>query len=83
MNYSQEVKEIYNDIVDDCIHGNWRDAANRVISNNLAVEDLIKLNKLHESLYEEGEENLNYFDDKYDIAVLIDLVNNIKNGFRN
>ena len=54
--------EQFESIAENCLNGNWRDAANECVEFGFFANDLIKFNKA-----------LKLFDDIYDIAELVEL----------
>lgn len=61
-------QEQFESIVDNCLNGNWKDAAKECVEFGFYANDLIKLNKETE-----------LFDDLYDIAELVELAQEIRN----
>jgi hypothetical protein len=55
-------QEQFESIADNCLNGNWTDAAKECVEYGFFANDLIKFNKETE-----------LFDDPYDIAELIEL----------
>ena len=63
--------EQYYDIVDNCINGNWTDAAEICVDGGWYANDLINR---HEELKEYGET----FQDETDIAILVELATELR-----
>lgn len=61
-------QEQFESIADNCINGNWTDAAKECVDFGFYANDLIKFNK-----------ELKLFDDLYDIAELVELAQEIRN----
>ena len=59
--------EQFEEIADNCLNGNWTDAAKGCVEYGFYANDLIKFNKEHE-----------LFEDLYDIAELIEIATNIR-----
>ena len=59
--------EQFEEIADNCLNGNWTDAANGCVEYGFYANDLIEFNKEHE-----------LFEDLYDIAELIEMATNIR-----
>lgn len=65
-------KEQFESIVNNCINGNWQDAADYCVEYGFWANDLIKMN-------EEAEENYEtYFEDKTDIAIVVEKAMQIR-----
>ena len=59
--------EQFESIAENCLNGNWRDAANECVEFGFFANDLRKFN-----------EELELFDDIYDIAELVELSQQIR-----
>lgn len=77
--------EQFTSIVDNCVNGNWKDAAKQCVEYGFYAEDLIRMDE------EAWEEELRYYDEKeeiylpcptfneaHDIARLIELTTEIR-----
>jgi len=60
--------EQFESIADNCLNGNWRDAARECVEYGFFANDLRRFN-----------EDTNLFDDLYDIAELAELAQKIRN----
>lgn len=60
--------EQFESIADNCLNGNWRDAARECVEYGFFANDLRRFN-----------EDTNLFDDLYDIAELVELAQKIRN----
>lgn len=60
--------EQFESIADNCLNGNWRDAAKECVEFGFYANDLIKFNK-----------ELKLFDDLYDIAELSEMAQKFRN----
>lgn len=60
--------EQFESIADNCLNGNWSDAANECIEYGFYANDLINKNK-----------ELDLFDDLYDLVELIELATQKRN----
>lgn len=61
-------EEQFISIADNCINGNWSDAAKECVEYGFYAADLIRFNQ-----------DLEYFDDLYDIAELIEMATKLRN----
>lgn len=61
-------QEQFESIAENCLNGNWRDAARECVEFGFFANDLRKFN-----------EELELFDDVYDIAELVELAQEIRN----
>lgn len=59
--------EQFESIADNCLNGNWSDAAKECVEYGFYASDLIRLNQEHE-----------LFDDKYDIAELAEIAQKLR-----
>jgi len=59
--------EQFESIVENCLNGNWKDAAKQCVEFGFFANDLIKMDKEY-----------NLFDDKYDIAELAELAQQVR-----
>jgi hypothetical protein len=60
--------EQFEEIADNCLNGNWSDAAQNCVDYGFYANDLINKNK-----------ELELFDDLYDIAELIEIATKLRN----
>jgi len=60
-------EEQFCDIADNCLNGNWRDAAAQCVEFGFYANDLINFNK-----------QLELFEDLYDIAELIEMAQELR-----
>lgn len=60
--------EQFESIADNCLNGNWTDAAKECIEYGFFANDLINKNK-----------SLELFDDLYDLAELIEIATKLRN----
>jgi hypothetical protein len=65
-------QEQFEEIVEDCIYGNWTDAGNKCVEYGFYANDLIQFNKRNK----EGMGIV--FDEDYDIAELIEIATKIR-----
>lgn len=65
-------EEQFIDIAENCLNGNWNDAANDCVEYGFYAVDLIRFNQ-----------ELELFDDLYDIAELIELASKKRYGKEN
>jgi len=59
--------EQFEEITENCLNGNWTDAAKNCIEYGFYSNDLIKFNKEYE-----------FFDDLYDLVELIELATKLR-----
>lgn len=59
--------EQFENIVNNCLNGNWTDAAKECVEYGFYAADLIRFNK-----------DLNMFDDLYDIAELSEMAQKLR-----
>lgn len=62
-------QEQFEEIADNCLNGNWSDAAQNCVDFGFWANDLIKMNKENE-----------LFDDIYDLVELIEMAQKIRNN---
>ena len=61
-------KEQFESIADDCLNGNWNDAAKDCVEHGFFANDLIRFNQTYELFY-----------DAYDIALLVEIAQKLRN----
>jgi len=59
--------EQYESIAENCVNGNWTDAAKEAIEGGFSANDLIEFEKEHQ-----------FLDEPYDVAVLVDRMNDVR-----
>lgn len=62
-------QEQFEEIADNCLNGNWSDAAQNCVDFGFWANDLIKMNKENE-----------LFDDIYDLVELIEMAQKLRNN---
>lgn len=71
MSKEYRTEQQYQDIVENCINGNWSDAAKNCVEGGWYASDLIRK---HEELKEYGES----FQDETDIAYLVEMATELR-----